>query len=119
MILGITNWNTIAGTDRLEKSNDRQNPIVYNPFKIDPKNNKKRCLDPYHTHFLLAKCKEKDNVNFREKFEPNFALSSHIPIIRIFFGIDVDELIIIKNSVEIDIPCLIVEVNLFYLYIFL
>jgi hypothetical protein len=57
-MLGITNWHTINGCDRLKYYTDTNNGekyINYNPYEINARdyNEDKKPLDPYHTHFLL------------------------------------------------------------------
>ena len=108
----------MAGRDKLIK----EDVPIYNPFKKNPKTDIERCLDPYHTHFLLPESysisEEKYGV-FRDQFEPGLAFNFHIPIIRIFIGINDEDIFLIQSAVAKDIPCLLVEVCFFCIFVYL
>jgi ribosomal 30S subunit maturation factor RimM len=103
VMLGITNWQTIKGFDRLKYyTNTEENYINYNPYEIDTPdhNENKKLLDPYHTHFLLIDSRKPDEENerelingkkmisrerqnyYREKIEKKLVERYKIPIIR-------------------------------------
>jgi hypothetical protein len=99
VMLGITNWHTINGCDRL-KYYIKQKYINYNPYEIDTRdhNEGKKPLDPYHTHFLLidsgdpkneykkndaTKISRKKQNCYREEIEAELAKHYKIPIIKL------------------------------------
>jgi hypothetical protein len=70
VMLGITNWHTINGCDRLKYyTNNEEKYINYNPYEIDTQDQKedKKPLDPYHTHFLLIDSGNPENEYIRNK----------------------------------------------------
>ena len=59
VVLGISNWTSIANKEELvyDKSVEQPIKIKMSDFKYD-KTNKSELLDPNHTHFLLGKILE-------------------------------------------------------------
>lgn len=56
VVLGISNWTTIANKEELVYDKNVEQPIQIkmSDFKYD-KTNKSELMDPNHTHFLLGK----------------------------------------------------------------
>ncbi len=137
-ILGITNWNTIKGKNKLLcYTNPEKKLANYNPYELETSDDVRgeKSLDPFHTHFLLCDSgdpmkeykktqagqiylddgkkvirNERENV-YREEFEV-FANHDEIPVIRIVIGSDKDKLFAVKSAVVNKIPCLFVKVIL-------
>lgn len=93
--------------------------IVYNPYKIIKKSKNEKCLDPYHSHFILIETAEQQPVKidlenrgvYKENIQTQLKQEFNVPIIQIVLGESADKLSAVRDCIRNNVPCLFLKVK--------